>query len=62
MWLRNSLILYPDNPFVIIRIKVDKIERNALLQDKLVGYFLRDKREIEVIFSLYIDICVIGDG
>lgn len=62
MWLRNSLILYPDNPFVIIRIKVDKIERNALLQDKLVGYFLRDKREIEVIFSLYIDICVIDDG
>lgn len=62
MWLRNSLILYPDNPFVIIRIKVDKIERNTLLQDKLVGYFLRDKREIEVIFSLYIDICVIDDG
>lgn len=62
MWLRNSLILYPDNPFVIIRIKVDKIERNALLQDKLVGYFLRDKREIEVILSLYIDICVIDDG
>lgn len=62
MWLRNSLILYPDNPFVIIRIKVDKIERNALLQDKLVGYFLRDKREIEVIFSLHIDICVIDDG
>lgn len=62
MWLRNSLILYPDNPFVIIRIKVDKIERNALLQDKLVGYFLRDKREIEIIFSLYIDICVIDDG